>query len=345
MTDILQNPQLHRLPELSHEIEIVNLTSKLDRLVTDFTEGYKAIYQNVDAYLISTKSSTVDQERIAQTAKNFIPLRRAQILELVRISEILGIPLSPLGIVTFTSGELIQMNLCLKGGSHLADIGGNFIDSSFFSSGPSSRAGFWITQSPTAGGYTQAEIDRHEQELEKLELAKTEPQMDEDGVQIVQGYPAPVIPKKIFSPTIKEIRSLHEYQDHEAFHGVHIPLTDDLTAFDDFDKTLIKEGLAFRTALLLKTRTTDEIKKSLLEFYFADRELTDTQLFQIDQFLKIISQSLDPQYQREITWRGMCCKSLQEFISPSPELNNIVLRLVKYSLEVALPKYRSGLGL
>lgn len=302
----------------------------LKNLTSDFIHAYEALCQDPLRFLTDSANITRFQRRgLTNCVPNFKPLPPGEVMKLASMSYTLGIPLSPVGLVTHTSGELNTMRLAINGGFKILEIGGEYARSTKFKKGPLSRVGLWFTHTPGAGDFTDYEFARQSDEIDQT---YTDKKIAKNNIAL----PAPKIPKKSFPPTNQqEVQTLEEYNTHEGFHGAHLPLTNNLADLPEFDGGLMSELLAFRTSLILGTRTDDDIFGAFLDTYFG--ELEDDELDQIEMALDVVTQSIEPDYQSFITWRGIGARSIKEFLEPSVELEGFARHMSRFSNEVAIP--------
>lgn len=299
-----------------------NLVGRLDAAIVDFISGYQQLRDNPGAYLVAAKGQNADSTAIAQTVKDFHPLDENQMHDLVDMSQTLGIPLSPLGLITFTSGKLIEIKWTLAGGGVMGGEGGFLMEPRKFSAGPSSRAGLWAAHTRSVSTFTDLE-------LEKLDIHSSD-----------------VVPAIYLPPTHEDHLELSPAYTHEAFHGTHIFLSPDIFAVNPkapFDSKLLREGLALRTEFLKGIIDANGFRKRLISDYFYGN-FSRRQNRKIHAFVDLVTASKDPIYQKEITWRGICANDLKDFFDPSEDSKNLASWLADYSQQVVLPKYRKALS-
>lgn len=309
---------------------------KLQNISNDFINAYSQLSANQLGYILdATEAEGFTRKRTEDSLPSFLPLRKTQIRKLLAVSKNLGILLSPLGLMTFTSAEFNNLRLGINNGGRALDVGGEYIHASMFKNGELARVGMWMVQSPSASDYTGEEFRRQSIEIDKNHPRTPSP----DGV--IRGRPAPKIPKKLFTPQKPDIKKMDEYRAHEAFHGIHFPLRDDLIDMKAFDRKLLSELLAYRTSLILATRSPDEIKNILITSYFRDLSSDDAE--QVDRAIDIVSKSSDPNYQKEITWRGIGSTSVADFLNFPNELKYFAQEMVDFSTNEVLPSFESKL--
>ncbi|MCL5090574.1 MAG: hypothetical protein M1514_01045, partial [Patescibacteria group bacterium] len=259
-----------------------------------------------------------------QLSPFFGVLRRSQLLALLNMSDVLGVPLSPVGLVTFTSGVKVELVSILYSGDSVSALG-THIESAKFKKELLRRTGLWVVNSFSAS--------RHQSEW--LKETPEDKLFTEDGKRFNWPY-------QQFPPTREDVEEIHSAVYHEGYHV-------SLNQFrprnpNDFGEKLLSEGLAARANWLGSNVSISKICEVLLEHpSYLSRYAEPEKKSLVNRVISIAYESKDPEYQGEITWRSFVCRSLSDFLDPCEDTKLLAKNMLKFSREDVLPRFRQKL--
>jgi hypothetical protein len=330
-------------PELQPKNEVLQ---KLQSFPQAVQAAYSELVKISHGYLAQVMG--IEQPMLSRVFNNkmedFIPLRRAQIQQLLDTSEKLGIPLNPVGEITFTPGSLDSIRILIaKLSSGIAQVSvrdatGVTIEPAQLR-GPHKKVGFWMAQSPIAYVFgVDAELkadylQAHDQQLvdqgindSRAKLLRGQHEQSTASKKILARLktPAPFGHAPI-SPFKFDVRDLHRTINHEAEHTSMIFLNNDLVDTDTLEGIVMSEFLAYRADYLSDPSVIDGIIEDFPNQYLSRFGRLSNEQFDLVKKLadrifcaikddKGAEMGTHPEYQANISAIAMVAKSAAEFL-------------------------------
>lgn len=304
--------------ELDQTQKEKSILLSLDNLVLASCTNHALLESSLSTTIVGSTSERPWQvERITDSLSNFLSLRKPQIDSLINSSYKYGIPLSPVGIMTFTTGEFNEMIGAIALGrarkTGTATLG-SYLDGEEFIKGCLKDTGLWVTNSESVARFTAEE-------------------------EIIQKGIDTNPTKKLITPTIVDVRAINASNEHEAFHSSRWILTKDRT-IGNFETALLDESMAYRAQWISRGYSPSELKSKLTTYF---QNPTKTQIDTINNIIDIVTTNVDNEYQGLITWLSILAKNTTEFIHPSPEMISLAQKLRNLSVEKYIPLMQSRL--
>jgi hypothetical protein len=288
------------------------LVEQIERLSAVIVEGYQQLVEDPVSFIIDASSTQLlkreqdaDRKPLEELLPYFLPLRKPQMQKLLVTSEWLGIPLSPLGLITFWSSRVSLLSNTLMGKNKTRNTKGEFVPGKHFHSGPLEKLGLWIINPSRVN-------------------------------VVVSESPS------LLSPIKGDMKNIYGSMTHEAAHAVHLALRPDLLA-PQIDTMLFREAYAYRTNAFWESETYKDIFFKFIRSYIPKQAVKENQNVAFE-LAKMIDPGRNPVNQHELTMRFLLAKNLQELMNPSEDLLNECRVLSQLMEKQVMPKFKENLS-
>ncbi len=110
----------------------------------------------------------------------------------------------------------------------------------------------------------------------------------------------------------------------------------------DGKKIALNEILAFRIQIYEGVYSHDFVT-SLIEKHYFHNELSQEAIQDVNDSVQFATKYFDPQYQAEVSWRGILAPNVHSFLHPSEELLAKAERFARRSSQELVPQYVKNL--
>ncbi len=319
-----------------------NLQNKLEELPKTYIGAYKLLLEHDKGrFLRHVLSSSLILERVTTSnlLSNFTHLRPYSLHSLARISDQMGVPLSPLGLITFKPGAVLKIQEKLSRSYQAEHPTASGI--CFYTHYNDTKLPLWVAESNSSNQVTSDIYAKYIKERgEKFvlrEVYNPHKDLNESAEHGSDGYEEHTITtysnpeaKLNFPDETKGVNKedIYEYliytSAHEALHATLAYLNPSFFISNHFSNRVINEGLAWQAGYLSGIYGDLSIDSILRNYYFED-ELKDPvnatmyeQIWKI--FRDIYGSAVDYERLKYMNSLAIVCETAVDFINPSAEI-------------------------